>query len=420
MSRRDFPLAVAVLFCGAALGCAGMVSRGSRDAIAPGSALVSSPVAEQVGVPGREPMIVEHPGGYLFVAGYGANTPSLWKSADGGKTWAKVDVGTVEAGAIGNSDVDLAVGPDGTLYFATMVYDPKANEGVSISIGVSADTGMSWHWTLLSKTRFDDRPWVRISSTGSAHVIWNDGEGVSHAVSRDRGRTWKEKARISPRGGSSHLAMGPNATLAVRITPTSASGNKYDPGVDYIAVSRDDGENWRVEPAPGARDWGPVSDERVTPRWVEPMTWDDDGSLYSLWTGSDGVTLARSRDYGRTWQTWSISNRKFLEFFPYLTSGGRGRLAATWFRGPPDSLTAHVAVIEVPIDRRQLTVIEAAEFQPEIWNRYQGKDHRSTGGEYLALTFLRDGTIGLVTPIQNPALKRFGFSFSRLALTRRQ
>src|SRR5580765_3996000 len=72
----------------------------------------------------REPMLVEHPTGALFVAGYGmlnrpstAETPNLWKSADGGKTFSRVNVGTTDQGALGNSDVDLAVGPDGILYF---------------------------------------------------------------------------------------------------------------------------------------------------------------------------------------------------------------------------------------------------------------------------------------------------------------
>ena len=72
----------------------------------------------------REPMLVEHPGGVLFVAGYGmaarptnVETPNLWKSTDGGKAWTRVDVGTAVQGALGNSDVDLAVAGDGTLYF---------------------------------------------------------------------------------------------------------------------------------------------------------------------------------------------------------------------------------------------------------------------------------------------------------------
>src|SRR5260370_42400525 len=64
----------------------------------------------------REPMVVERPDGAIFVSGYGSGRPALWKSVDHGTTWNRVNVGTPEKGAVGNSDVDLAVAADGTLY----------------------------------------------------------------------------------------------------------------------------------------------------------------------------------------------------------------------------------------------------------------------------------------------------------------
>jgi hypothetical protein len=61
----------------------------------------------------REPSIVQHSNGRLFVAGYGKGlggeeqrVPRLWKSTD--------------QGTAANSDVSLAMAPDGTLYYATM------------------------------------------------------------------------------------------------------------------------------------------------------------------------------------------------------------------------------------------------------------------------------------------------------------
>jgi hypothetical protein len=61
-------------------------------------------------------------------------TPNLWKSTDEGKTFSRVNVGTTDQGSVGNSDVDLAVATDGTLYFVTMTYDNRLNEGVNINI----------------------------------------------------------------------------------------------------------------------------------------------------------------------------------------------------------------------------------------------------------------------------------------------
>jgi hypothetical protein len=238
----------------AAAGIANPASNENGDQAA-SVALVADRV-DHVGAPEsaatREPMIVEHPNGTLFVSGYGSpdgtppqTVPRLWKSLDHGKTWTAVSVGAEVQGATGNSDVSLAIAQDGTLYFATMTFDLKTFEGTQISVGVSQDVGNSWHWTLLSKKRFDDRPWVAVAPDGTAHVIWNDGSGVYHSVSRDRGFKWTEPQKIHSLGGSSHLAIGPNGDISVRITPASASGNRFDEG----ARSNRCKHRWRINVA---------------------------------------------------------------------------------------------------------------------------------------------------------------------------
>ena len=81
----------------------------SGDQAAPSVALAADRV-DHVGAPEssatREPMIVEHPNGTLFVSGYGSpdgtppqTVPRLWKSLDHGKTWTAVSVGTEAQGA---------------------------------------------------------------------------------------------------------------------------------------------------------------------------------------------------------------------------------------------------------------------------------------------------------------------------------
>jgi hypothetical protein len=371
---------------------------------------------------GREPMIVEHPGGVLFVAGYGTvnrptnvETPNFWKSTDGGKTFTQVNVGTTDQGALGNSDVDLAVAPDGSLYFVSMTFDNKVNEGVNINIGVSHDVGATWTWTQLSNTRRDDRPWVEVAPDGTAHVIWNDGEGVSHAVSTNRGKTWDEGPKIHPQGGSSHLAIGPKGEVAVRITPMSASGFTHHAEADFIAVSVDVGRTWTKHRAPGDRTWMfPLTGKDPLPRWVEPITWDNDGALYSLWTEPKGVRLARSADLGKTWEQWLVvETNDTTAFFPYVIARGKGELAATWFTANMpgfNSLRAHVARVQVS-DRSAPPNVRTAAVEIDATT---GKTP-TTAGEYLPVIFLHDGRLAVVTPIQNRSAKRLGFSYWAVA-----
>jgi len=437
----------------------------------------------QVDTEAAEPMIVEHPDGILFVAGVGGPWPRdseynsnpaywdsllrdrLWQSRDHGATWVPVDLGAGAAGVIGNSDVDLAVAPDGTLYVASMTWADSVREGRRIAVGVSHDVGATWTWTLLSEHRFDDRPWVVVAPDGVAHVIWNDGEGVQHVVSHDGGKTWSPPARVHDQGGSSHLAVGPHGELAARVIPWSASHNYLAPGVDLIAVSTDGGSTWKTHPAPGQRDWGTWApgathsgrDDSVQvfagnktarrccsgtiiPRWIEPLAWDGEGRLYALWPDTTGVWLARSADRGATWDVWRIVERpvRYVHgpwpvvhdyerdlvsrlhdaiFYPYLIARGDGELAATWLVREADSLHWQAARIEVGHGTQAPRVVQSSPLELDTFDpdttRPGGIRRASSAGEYLGVTFLRDGGIGVITPIQVPFTQRLGFTYWR-------
>ena len=407
----------AMVLCGLAAGGCGPAPEKTRPATPAATLTFSAPV-DHLDALAREPMIVQHPNGALFVSGYGADVPCLWRSDDVGATWSRVNVGTEAEGAVGNSDVDLAVAPNGTLYFVVMSFDRAKEEGLGIAIGASRDLGATWSWTTLSRDRFDDRPWVEVGPDGTAHVIWNDGSGVAYATSHDDGQTWQEQPRIHPEGGSSHMAISRAGDIAVRITPVSASTHVQHAGVDLVAVSSDGGATWTKHPAPGVREWTfPYVEDDPMPRWVEPLAWDANGALYYLWTDPAALWLAQSIDRGATWTTWQVAQGGGLRYYPYLIARRSREVAASWFSGRGNDLQVHVAKVEIHQRDFPLRVRYAEPFAPDSWQRRQPPGEprrRATSGEYAPIAFLGDGRLALVTTIQDDQANRGGFSFRTL------
>jgi hypothetical protein len=419
-SNRLAALSILLCFSALAFTCASAQTLASNSTSSP---LIQLQRIDHVDESAREPAIIEQPDGTLFVAGYGSPqtrdpqvVPHLWKSNDHGTTWSRVNVGNEKDGALANSDVSLSVAPDGTIYFATMQFDRKALEGVHIVVGVSKDAGQTWQWKMLSKKRYDDRPWVAVAPDGTAHVIWNDGNGVYHTSSHDRGTTWSDPQVVHPNAGSSHLTAGPNGEVVVRLTPVSASGGRYTEGIDLVAVSTDGGITWQKHPAPGNRDWAPMDTSGATPRWVEPLAWDLHGDLYSLWTDIKGIWLARSTDRGGTWKTYKVSDTDALPYFPDLAASPTGELAATWFSGVAESLRWHLCTIQFDKDAEHPRVTISAPLETSAWTMADEPDHvlvRTTAGEYLQPIFLKDGRVAVVSPIQDEKTDRYGFTFWR-------
>ena len=59
-------------------------------------------------------------------------------------------------------------------------------------------------------------------------------------------------------------------------------------------------------------------------------------------------------------------------------------------------------------------MIESAPLILDVWQpgeRPTDPPTRDSAGEYLAMAFLRDGSLRMVSPIQNPTSKRFGFTY---------
>ncbi len=372
----------------------------------------------------REPMIAEHPNGSLFLTGFknDADVPQLWRSTDQGKNWQAVDVGTYEMGAQGNSDVDIFIDGEGTIYFLNMTFsklmgDNKSSEGDTpkgkqINLGISRDGGHTWKWQAISKNDYDDRPWITASTNGDLHIIWNDGKGVHHTISKDKGETWMLRPKIHHKGGSSFLAHGSRNQLVVRVTPLSASGNIFHKGTDLAKISLDNGLTWKDIQLPGTRNW--AVEENMVPRWVEPMAFDERGNLYTLWSEGTVLKLGISADHGENWREEIIYKGGHMAYFPYLEPMGN-TLLCTWVSGFEEDLRHHAAALSL-----SETEVFAHELQPQqldIWSRFVTEDYqRTNGGEYFPIIPLSNGNIGMATPVQNKKGKRLGFTWWELEL----
>ncbi len=388
--------------------------------------LIIEDKTDQLGSLAREPMLAEHPNGDLYVTGYKNSTesPQLWKSTDSGNSWTSVDVGTKEQGADGNSDVDLVIDDYGNIYFLTMRYttvpedttgfDWSSMKGEHVAVGISKDEGSNWEWTYLSQNDYDDRPWIEIASDGSAHVIWNDGKGVHYVSSNDQGKTWSQRRAIYPKGGSSHLAAGPDGKIAVRVSPSSASGFVFDEGVDVILISSDYGSTWNEVELPGQRDWSSEFGQG-TPRWVEPIDWDEKGSLYYLWSEGKQLVLGVSNNNGKDWKTFPITSSEKLIYFPYLNVSN-GEISCTWISGQGSELTHHAGVIAIQGEQVFFSELEPQTLT-DIKIRRGGSEDLGDGGEYYPIKQLSNGSYGMVTSIQNYSDNRLGFTWWKLVRT---
>ena len=102
-------------------------------------------------------------------------------------------------------------------------------------------------------------------------------------------------------------------------------------------------------------------------------------------------------------------------FFPYLVAHGDGELAATWHSGKGATLRWQAARIKVGPGTTTPRVVQSPSLELETFNwgdtTHPSGVQREPAGEYLPVTFLRKGGIGVVTPIQNPRAGRVGFTY---------
>lgn len=188
----------------------------------------------------------------------------IYASADGGSTFSNVllpgwDPATNGKGLFkhvqAGGDPVLAFAPNGTLYYAALVYDfsfPNHTPS-GVAVAVSRDGGATWASPVMvhyesSNNFFNDKEWIAAGSNGDVYVSWtafksNKPSGyissnIVMSVSHDYGATWSEPIPVSdaahPYDQGSSVTVAPDGTVYVAYEGNQAN----DLSKDQIVLAR--------------------------------------------------------------------------------------------------------------------------------------------------------------------------------------
>lgn len=188
------------------------------------------------------------------------STGWVYVSKDGGATWTNVQLPglTRQTGGTGQfvrfdvaEDPALAFAPDGTLYYAHIVF-ATGSPASGIAVSVSRDGGDTWSPPSLVQftndpALFNDKEWIAVGADGRAVVTWTRFRNQDHAVdsliqgafSSDRGGTWTRPVQLSDdrhrRSQGSMPVWGKDGTLYVVFATTAPPHFKGAVAVSTLA-----------------------------------------------------------------------------------------------------------------------------------------------------------------------------------------
>lgn len=300
---------------------------------------------------------------------------------------------------------------------------------IDIVLRRSTDNGASWSDQIVIARHTPDRGFgdaalVVDRRTGDLLCIFASGCGlwkstaaepmdVCIARSRDNGLSWSEPRYITPQiygPGCDNPAAEPvsglfaasgralqlrDGTLAF-VVAAHHTGEKWPPLYNYVCISEDGGETWRMLPAtPGA-----YGDESKI------MELADGSWLMSIRNPGQGYRLhARSHDRGATWSTpaeWKelpdpACDGDILRYSLRSEGAARDRLLHSI---PADTAIRRNVSVAVSYDEGRTWPVCRC-----VWN---------VPSAYSSLTKLPDGSVGLLSEVYNEAVGGYEIWFSQI------
>lgn len=278
----------------------------------------------------------------------------LWRSTDGGATWAHVGLPMAPGGAgprstgFGVSDPEFTVMPDGTVCYTDL-------EGLAMSsVSCSTDDGVTWIGNPVASQRPNDRQWL--ASYGE-ELYFTANFFTDHMLlaSTDRGLTWEQRGDTLCSGD---LVANPRTGTLYAGCPTGVSVST-DAGRTFEERAAADVDTTRsmTEPAIDAAD-------NV---WTAYAT-EDERTLTLVGTPDDGATWPWTLDltpYAAAHATGTTGAPEHLFVWPWVSAGSAGRVAVTWFGANAAGPSGDVAA-DTPWNVYTAFVVGADTATPEV------------------------------------------------------
>lgn len=302
----------------------------------------------------------------FFQTGYGQiGLPSvvLWRSSDGGTSYARVGAVPMPPGTRYTGDPSVAFDGAGRAYAAYLGSSDTTDGGLFMVR--SDDGGRTWPATATRVARkiigpdgciAHDKPYLATGPRNAVYVAWHTNayhdaactEAAPYEVwfarSGDAGRTWSRPLVLADEGDpvGATPAVAPDGTVHVAYVRRGTSCDGTDPVEIRVATSRDGGRSFAHARAfgqcfagiPGRTDAGLWTQHSHPTIAVDPRT----GAVAVASSGATAtgqpVTVAVSRDRGRTWQRGgSVAGPADVQAMPVLSWGRT--LAVQYLLGRP-------------------------------------------------------------------------------------
>jgi hypothetical protein len=283
-------------------------------------------------------------------------------SRDGGKTWRRSQIPGLTACTGGTadsaSDPWISAGPDGTVYFLGIQLDLRGdlvNPPSAIVASRSHDGGRTWARpvTVSGFEPVNDTDAIMASPAraGHAYAVWANWEhtytfqfpsSVKFSRTTDGGATWSRPVAVDLPGPgfvdqAPRLVVLPDGTLMVIYAQGDLAA-----GVGHLYATRslDEGRTWLPPVLAGSQPIQMFFDPETGNEYPQPgfpsAAVAPDGTVYvanehDSSVSSGAITVARSRDGGRTWRSSAVTGVSAFAFFPSVAVDSHGTPGVTWY-----------------------------------------------------------------------------------------